>query len=174
MILRATPRAMNRANNMVYTRVVRYAAKDFFMKNKDIKRLKIVTKLKATRKEPSAVTYINKYNETMTVDRFYNEGDTYSSNVNTYKNEATIGRSFTFETPTRFTTSKSREIWARRSARKTRINNVWKSSRLKALRYRRTVRNVDRILKVYERFAKRKFKERFEHEIREEIRKAGL
>lgn len=171
LVPKAVVPAINRGVAKAYTLSVRYAARDFGRRNKDIKRLRIVEKINAKRDNWSGVVYFNKYNEQMTVERFYTEADANSQNALPPKGASVKGRAFTF-TPTRGNSNS--ELWAKRENSRRRIGNVWKSSKLHPLKYRRSVRNAERVARVHARKAKNVFNERFIHEINRQLRRAGL
>lgn len=171
LVPKAVVPAINKGVDKTYTLSVRYAARDFGRLNRDIKRLKIVTKIRAKRNDWSGVVYFNKYNEQMTVEKFYTEADANSQNAFPPKGARVHGRAFTF-TPTRGNSNS--ELWAKRENSSRRINNVWKSSKLHPLKYRRSVRNAERVARVHARKAKNIFNAEFIRLINFRLRQAGL
>jgi hypothetical protein len=163
--------AINDGVKKAYSLSVKYAAKEFGKKQKDIRRLKIVTRILAKKGEFSGVVYFNKYNELMTVEKFYTEADTYRPEAFAGANKSVKGRAFTF-TPTRGNSTS--EIWARRENSKRRIKNTWKSSKLHPMKFRRSVRNAERVAAIFAKKGERVFKKRLIHHINYHLRRAGL
>ena len=171
LVPKAVVPALNRGIDKSYSLSVKYASRDFGRRQKDIRIKKIVTRIRARRGDWSAVVYFNKYLEQMTVDRFYTEADANSPNAVPPRGKQVKGRAFTF-TPIRG--NSNAEIWAKRERSKRRVDNTWKSSKLHPLRYRRTVRNADRVSRIFAIKGQRVFNQRFIHEINRRLQRAGL
>lgn len=172
VVPKAVVPALNRGIQKSYSLAVKYAAKDFGRKMKEIRKKKIVTKIGAKRGDWSSVVYFNEYPETMTVEKFYTEADANSNKARPSRGYSVHGKAFTF-TPTKGNSTS--EIWAKRSTSKRRIDNVWKSSALHVLKYKRSVRNAQRVARIYARAGRNVFLKRLTtHEIPRQLKKAGF
>lgn len=173
VVPKAVVPALNRGIQKSYSLATRYAARDFNRRLREIRSKKIVTKINAKRNDWSAVVYFNKYPETMTVDRFYTEADANNTNIaQPMPGFSVKGRAFTF-TPTRGNSTS--EIWAKRSTRRSRIDNNWNSSQLHILKHKRSVRDASRMASQYAREGYQVFIRRFlTHELPRQLRRAGF
>ena len=172
VVPKAVVPALNRGIQKSYSLATKYAAREFNLKMKQIRKKKIVAKIGAKRGDWSTVVYFNEYPETMTVEKFYTEADANSNKARPSRGYSVHGRAFTF-TPTKGNSTS--EIWAKRSTSKRRIDNAWKSSALHVLKYKRTVRNAERVARIFGRRGRDVFLKRLTtHEIPRQLKKAGF
>jgi len=152
--------ALRAATKRVEVLSVRYAAQKLRLRNKDIRRKKVVFYIKPSKRELSGSVYINEYGETMTQSRGYTYADATSASAKPWKNKAVHGQPFLFKGR-----NSSQMIWGMRLANKNRYENSWNSHEVANLIYRIKIQGAERVSAWYSRAGQRVFYRRFQQQL---------
>lgn len=169
IVPRSTHAALKRAVSSTYSEAVKAAAKDFKLTQKKVKQKKIIDRVTPKYKEKWGAVWLNKYRDSMSVEKFYTIGDANSRNASPRPGVSVKGAAFTFQTK-----NQKNNLFAKREASKNRIDNVWKSSKLHTLYYHRTLTNAKALEKSLTIKARAIFLNRFNHEVGFRLKKAGF
>lgn len=168
MVSKARHRALGIASRQAFREASRYAAKSFKMTQKKVKQKKVVFLRKPKFNDPWMAVWFNQYRDAMTENKFYTEADANSRNAKPRPGRSVIGQAFKIQP---INSSKNHNIFVKRDSKRTRIKNTWKSSTVQMLYYTRSVPQAERVAKIIERRAAKRFLKEFEMDLNKRIKK---